>query len=401
MIDIDCGFEYEYDVTPTNRRTDMAGNPLARLADLGQSVWYDFIRRDLIASGTLAKYIEQDRLAGMTSNPTIFQQAIAGSDLYDEEIRSAPRELAPKALFESLAIKEIRAAADLFRPVYDHTGGKDGHVSLEVAPSLAHDTAATVSEARRLFQACDRPNVMIKIPGTREGLPAIETCLAEGININVTLLFSEERYIDVMEVWLRAMEQRADHGLPVDRVASVASFFVSRSDGKVDKAIDVRLKKLKSAADRSRLSAQKSKLGIANARMAYQAWIRTIRDTPRYHRLREEGAAAQRPLWASTSTKNPSLPDIYYIEALAGPDTVNTVPPHTYEAYRDHGEPEARVEHDLEEAQAAFVTLEEFGIDFAAISSDLEKEGVAGFAESFETLLESITTKREQIDRPA
>ena len=379
----------------------MTGNPLARLADLGQSVWYDFIRRDLIASGTLARYIEQDRLAGMTSNPTIFQMAIAGSDLYDEDIRSAPADLTPQALFESLAITEIQAAADLFRPVYDRTGGKDGHVSLEVAPSLAHDTAATLSEARRLFQACARPNVMIKIPGTLEGLPAIETCLAEGINVNVTLLFSEARYVEVMEVWLRAMEQRADRGLPLDSVASVASFFVSRADGKVDKAIDARLEQLSSASDRARLSAQKSQAGIANSRRAYQSWIRTIRDNARFARLRDKGAAAQRPLWASTSTKNPSLPDIYYIEALAGPDTVNTVPPHTYEAYRDHGKPEARVEHDLEDASETLITLEEFGIDFFAICSDLEKEGVASFAASFETLLESIAHKRKQIDRTA
>ena len=260
---------------------------------------------------------------------------------------------------------------------------------------------AWYSEARRLFQACARPNVMIKIPGTLEGLPAIETCLAEGINVNVTLLFSEARYVEVMEVWLRAMEQRADRGLPLDSVASVASFFVSRADGKVDKAIDARLEQLRPASDRARLSAQKSQAGIANSRRAYQSWIRTIRDNARFARLRDKGAAAQRPLWASTSTKNPSLPDIYYIEALAGPDTVNTVPPHTYEAYRDHGKPEARVEHDLEDASETLITLEEFGIDFFAICSDLEKEGVASFAASFETLLESIAHKRKQIDRTA
>ena len=375
----------------------MTGNPLARLSELGQSVWYDYIRRDLMTSGTLGRYIQEDRLAGMTSNPSIFQQAIAGSELYDAEIRAADDGLDTAALFDSIAILEIQTAADLFRPVYDRTEGRDGYVSLEVAPTLAHDTATTLSEARRLFAACARPNVMIKIPGTKAGLPAIETCLAEGININVTLLFSESRYLEVMEVWLRALEQRVERGLPVERVASVASFFVSRVDGKLDAAIDAKLATLQSEPDRHGLAALKSQLGVANARLAYQAWIEKVRDSERFANLKQHGAQAQRPLWASTSTKDPSLPDIFYIEALAGPDTVNTVPPHTYEAYRDHGQPEARVEHDLTAARSALAALAAFGIDFASMTADLEDEGVKKFATSYEELLKAIATKREQI----
>jgi len=375
----------------------MAANPLARLSELGQSVWYDYIRRDLMSSGTLDRYIEEDRLAGMTSNPTIFQKAIAETDLYDDDIQTGASDLDDAALFDAIAFADIQNAADRFRKVYDASLGRDGYVSLEVAPTLARDTEATISEVRRLFKACDRPNVMIKIPGTREGLPAIETCLTEGININITLLFSVDRYREVMEAWLSALETRVERGLPVDRLASVASFFVSRVDTNADAAIEAALKSAKSEADRKRLTAIRSRLGLANARLAYQAWIETVRDSERFLLLKEKGARPQRPLWASTSTKDPNLPDTFYVEALAGPETVNTMPPHTYDAYRDHGQPEVRVEHELDAAREAFATLEAFDIDFAAIAADLEEDGVKKFADSYHGVLEAIAAKREQI----
>lgn len=371
-------------------------NPLARLPDLGQSIWLDYIRRDMVQDGTLARMITTDDLRGMTSNPTIFAQAISGSSLYDGDIRAAAASASDEQIFESLAIADIRAACDVFRPVYDQTKGLDGYVSLEVSPKLARDTAGTTKDAARLWQAVDRPNLMIKIPGTQEGLPAIEASLAAGINVNVTLLFSAERYREVMDAWLRALESRAAKGLAVDRVASVASFFVSRVDTNVDKAIDAALKSA-AAPLAGRLNAAKSTLAIANARLAYQAYLDAIAHHPRFAALKAKGAMPQRALWASTSTKSKTLPDVLYIEALIGKDTVNTVPPATYDAYRDHGDPAVRVTEELAAAMAAFELLKEAGIDFAAITRELEIDGVKKFAESFDELLASIKTKRAAI----
>ena len=362
-------------------------NPLARLPDFGQSVWYDFIRRDLVQDGTLDRYIADDKLAGMTSNPAIFKDAIAKSDLYDEDIRAADPSLDAEALFERIAVAEIQAAADRFQPVFEATNGRDGYVSLEVSPLLAHDTEGTTKEARRLWEACDRQNVMIKIPGTVEGLPAIETCLAEGINVNVTLLFGVERYREVMDAWMRGLERRVEAGHPIDAVASVASFFVSRVDSLVDATIE----------GNEALAPYKSKLGIANARMAYQAWEEMVRDAPRFAALKEKGAMVQRPLWASTSTKDPALPNDYYMEALIGPETVNTVPPKTYDDYRENGDPADRIEEDLDGARAAFAALADAGVDFLGLTMRLEVEGVKKFADAYDALLQSITEKREQI----
>lgn len=371
-------------------------NPLVQLTDLGQSIWYDYIRRDLLTTGALTRMIEQDHLRGMTSNPSIFDAAIAKSDLYDDDIRNSADDMQAIDIFERIAVAEIRHAADLFRTVYDATTTRDGYVSLEVAPTLARDTQGTIAEARRLWRACGRDNVMIKIPGTAEGLPAIETCLAEGININVTLLFSSERYVEVMEAWLRALERRVASGQPIDRIASVASFFVSRVDGMVDKALKDRQKSADPATAR-RIAGLLSTFGVHNARLAYQAYETTIARSARFARLKAKGAQVQRPLWASTSTKDPALSDVLYVEQLIAPDSVNTVPPNTYEAFKDHGSAKVRIHDQLDQAHKAFATLEELGIDFAAIATELEDDGVAKFSKSFDDLLKSIVSKREQI----
>jgi len=369
-------------------------NPLTRLHDLGQSIWLDYIRRDMLVDGSQARLIRDDALAGQTSNPTIFQQAIGKSDLYDEDIRAAAsRE--PRAVFEAIAVTDIRLAADLFRPLYDRTDGADGFVSIEVDPDLAWDTDGSIEAARRLWRAVDRPNAMVKIPGTVEGLPAIRQCLAEGININITLLFSVDRYHQVMDAWFDALEDRVRRGEPIDRLASVASFFVSRVDTKVDQRIDERLARA-SDEDRERLESIAGRIGIDNARLAYAAHERRFSDA-RFAALAERGARPQRPLWASTSTKNPDYPDVYYVEALIGPGTVNTLPPETLEAYRDHGEPAVRIRADLDGAERRVASLRELGLDFPAILEELEKEGVEKFADSYHALLETLEEKRKQV----
>lgn len=374
-------------------------NPLSRLNELGQSVWYDYIRRDLMTSGELARMIREDKLAGMTSNPTIFAGAIAKSALYDGDIQAAAKAkpgIGAEEIFEGIAITEIRTACDAFKPVYDASNCRDGYVSLEVSPRLARDTQGTIDAARRLFKAVDRKNCMIKIPGTQQGLPAIEACLADGIPINVTLLFSIERYREVMEIWYRGLEKRANAGKSLAEVASVASFFVSRVDSSVDAAID---KAVLSVAPprRAALTALKAKVAIANARLAYAAWEEMIANSPRFATLAKKGAQAQRPLWASTSTKDPKLSDVLYVETLTGKDTVNTVPPATYTAYRDHGDPKLRIHDELDAARAAFQTLKDCGIDLGQITRDLEEDGVKKFGQSFDELLSSIEAKRAQI----
>jgi transaldolase len=369
-------------------------NPLTRLHDLGQSIWLDYIRRDMLIDGSQARLIREDALAGQTSNPTIFQKAIADSDLYDQDIRAAGSRN-PGAVFESIAVADIRTAADLFRPLYDRTGGADGFVSIEVEPDLAWDTDGSIEAARRLWKSVDRPNVMVKIPGTAEGLPAIRECLAEGININITLLFSVERYHEVMDAWFEALERRADRDEAIDRIASVASFFVSRVDTKVDQRIAERLAH-SSDEDRGRLESLEGKIGIDNARLAYEAHERRF-GGERFAALAERGARPQRPLWASTSTKNPEYPDVYYAEALIGPGTVNTLPPETLEAYRDHGDPAVRIRDDLDGARRRVESLGELGVDFPAVLEELEKEGVEKFADSYHALLETLEEKRKQV----
>src|SRR5262245_45842008 len=339
----------------------MPENPLRRLRELGQSVWYDYIRRDLITSGRLQTLVREDGLAGMTSNPTIFQKAIAETQLYDDDIRrlgAASREAT--AIFEGLAVADIRSAADVFRPVYESSGGGDGFVSIEVGPHLARDTEGSIAEARKLWKACDRDNVMVKIPGTAEGIPAIRKCLSEGININITLLFSVARYRQVMEAFLSAMEERTASGAPVAKIRSVASFFVSRVDTNADKKLDAKAKDGKSEAERAEAKALRGKLGIANARVAYEAFEKVFRGS-RFQALKKVGVAVQRPLWASTSTKDPAYPDLYYVEALVAPESVDTVPPETLEAYRDHGDPKVRIHDDLAGAHAVFERLRKLG----------------------------------------
>jgi transaldolase len=376
----------------------MPDNPLLRLSALGQSVWYDYIRRDLYQSGELARLIAQDGLKGMTSNPTIFEKAVAGGELYDEDIRRAASQgKGPSDIFEALAVEDVRRAADVFRPVYEATGGDDGFVSIEVGPRLALDTQGSIEEARRLWKACERPNVMVKIPGTAPGVPAIRQCFEEGININVTLLFSVPRHREVMEAYLQAMEARAAKGQPVDHIRSVASFFVSRVDTNVDKKLDAIAKAgSRSEADRAKAKALRGKVAIANARLAYQAF-REVFGGERFRKLAAKGVAVQRPLWASTSTKDPAYPDLYYVEALVAPDTVDTIPPETFAAYKDHGDPKVRIEEDLDGARAAFAGIAELGIDESAVYQELEDEGIKKFADSFAQLMKAVEGKEAAI----
>jgi transaldolase/transaldolase/glucose-6-phosphate isomerase len=361
----------------------MTANPLVRLGELGQSPWYDYITRDLVTTGELGRLIADDGLRGMTSNPTIFEKAIAGSRLYDEEIRSlADAGRGAQEIFEHLAMADVRAACDAFAPVYEASGADDGLVSLEVSPALARDTEATIQEAERLWRSLDRPNAMIKIPGTREGLPAIAHCIGAGISVNVTLLFSVERYSEVIEAFLDGLERRLEAGLPLRAVASVASFFVSRVDGKVDPLLD-RL------GDPSGL---RGRIAIANACAAYRLFERSL-GTSRWDRLAKAGARSQRPLWASTSTKDPRYTDVHYVEALVAPRTVNTLPPETFAAYRDHGRPAVRIQEGMAAAPAQLKALADLGIDLAEVTRELETEGVAKFAASFASLLAGIDAK--------
>jgi transaldolase len=361
-------------------------NPLRQLGELGQSIWYDYITRDLLRSGELERLIREDGLRGMTSNPTIFEKAIAGSQLYDDDIRRLT-ELGrnPSEIFEALAVADVQAACDLFRPVYRETQGRDGLVSLEVSPRLAHDTEGTIHEAERLWNAVDRPNAMIKIPGTAAGLGAITHAIAAGINVNVTLLFSVVRYAEVIEAFLQGLQRRLDQGLPLQTIASVASFFVSRVDSKVDPLLN-----------RSDDAGLRGTAAIANAAQAYRLF-REAHDSDQWARLSRAGVAAQRPLWASTSTKDPRYPDVYYVEALIGPDTVNTLPPETLEAYRDHGRPNVRIDRAMGDAPAQLAALAHAGIDMAGITRELEEEGVAKFAASHASVLAGIEAKAETL----
>lgn len=361
----------------------MSAHPLIQLGELGQSPWYDFITRDLLTSGELEQLIKEDGLQGMTSNPTIFEKAIAGSDLYDDDIRRLAHEGHPtQEIFDAISIADVQGACDRFRPLYDRSGGVHGLVSIEVAPELANDTAGTVVEARRLWSRVNRPNVMVKIPGTMQGLPAIFECLAEGININITLLFSNTRYDQVIEAYLKAMEERVELDQPVDRIQSVASFFVSRVDTKVDPQLDAR-------GDPQKL---RGTAAIANACEAYALFEKRFAGE-RWERLKAKGANLQRPLWASTSTKDKRYPDIYYVEALIAPHTVNTLTPATFQAYKDHGHPQVRIHEGIQKAPAQLKALADFGIDLAQVTAELEVEGVASFAKSYQSLLAGLESK--------
>jgi transaldolase len=376
----------------------MSTNPLRTLNELGQSVWYDYIRRDLYQGPELRRLIDEDWLRGMTSNPTIFQQAIAATELYDDDIRRLGEQgLSPAAIFEALAVEDVSRVADAFRGVHDATGGNDGFVSIEVSPRLARDTDGSIEEARRLWRACARPNVMVKIPGTREGLPAIRRCLSEGININITLLFSLPRYHEVMAVYLEALEARVAAGQPLDRLRSVASFFVSRVDTNADKRLDaIAGDGGRTEEDRHLARDLRGKLAIGNARLAYRAFSEVFGGT-RFAALAEKGAAAQRPLWASTSTKDPAYPPLYYVEALIAPDSVDTVPRETFDAFRRSGEAKVRIDHDLAGARAAFAGLARLGIDERRIFDELEEEGLQKFSDSYDKLLAAVEQKEKAI----
>ncbi len=365
-------------------------NPLKDLHRFGVSVWYDYVSRSLISSGELKRLISEDGVRGVTSNPTIFEKAIGGSSDYDAAIRRHARPgQTPAELFELLAVEDIQAACDEFRPLYDEAKGLDGFVSLEVAPSLAKHAIRTVAEAKRLAARVARPNLMVKVPGTVEGVRAFEDLTAEGISINVTLLFAQERYAEVAEAYVKGLERRAAAGKDLSRVASVASFFVSR----VDSAIDALLEKRSEPEAKALLG----KAAIANAKLSYQHY-KNLFGSPRFAALAAKGAKTQRLLWASTGTKNPAYRDVLYVEELIGPDTVNTMPPATVDAYRDHGAGRPSIEDRVEEARAQWGSLARYGVDVRAVTDQLETEGLKSFEKSFETLMGKLSAKRALLE---
>src|SRR6266478_4800572 len=372
-------------------------NPLKDLLNFGQSVWLDYIRRDLLTSGELKRLIEEDGLRGMTSNPAIFEKAITGSTLYADVLNSlsSRTDLDAKGRYEILAIRDIQDAADFLKPVYQSSKRRDGYVSLEVSPYLARDTKGSLEEARRLWKTVGRENVMIKIPGTAEGLPAIQQALSEGININVTLLFAQEVYVKVAEAYIAGLEQFAENGGDVGRMASVASFFISRIDSAVDAIIDTKLKASKDAREQEQLKSVQGKVAIANGKQTYEKY-QEIFSTPRWKALAAKGAQTQRVLWASTSTKNPAYRDVMYVEEMIGPDTVDTVPPATLEAFRDHGKPHQSLTEDLDGARKTMADLAGVGIVMKDVTDKLTADGVKLFADAFDELLAAVekNTKR-------
>jgi transaldolase/glucose-6-phosphate isomerase len=375
----------------------MSENKLVELQKTGQSIWYDNVRRALIDNGDLASKINDDDLRGVTSNPAIFEKAIVGSTDYDQAMRdliAAGKSV--DEIYEALVIEDIQRVADLLKPVYDRTNRIDGYVSLEVSPLLAHDTENSIAQARRLWATLNRPNVMIKIPATPAGIPAIRTLIADGININVTLIFSRETYDQVAEAYIGGLEQRHAAGGKLEHVASVASVFVSRVDTSIDSQLEFRARRSTDDGEKAMLIGLLGKAAIANIKLLHQRFIETFA-ADRFAKLKAAGAQVQRPLWASTGTKNPAYPDTYYVDELIAPNTVNTVPPATYTAARDHGKTEVTIEKDLEGARATIAKLAEIGIDLAQVTQQLQDEGVAQFMASFDTMTGSITAKQAAI----
>ncbi len=366
-------------------------NPLKALIKFGQSIWFDYIRRDLITTGQLARLIQDDGLRGMTSNPTIFEKAFSSSPDYTKPLGELARKggLDAKGIYETLAIRDIQDAADALRGVYDQTKRRDGYVSLEVSPYLAHKTQETKDEARRLWKTVGRENVMIKVPGTAEGIPAIRELIGSGININVTLLFAQGVYEQVAEAYISGLEDLVARGGDVSRVASVASFFVSRIDVLIDGKIDGMLKDPAAGADQALLKSLQGKVAIANAKLTYQQY-KKIFSGPRWQALAAKGATTQRVLWASTGTKNPAYSDVLYVEELIGPDTVNTVPPATFDAFRDHGKPRASLEENIDGARKTMADLDRSGISMKAVTDQLTEDGVKLFAKAFDELLAAV-----------
>ena len=370
---------------------------LHKLHAAGQSVWLDYIDRTILANGVLTKQIDDNALTGMTSNPTIFEKALATGTAYDAQLSAAPDGLSPWQLFELVESDDVRTACDQFRGVYEQSGNTDGYVSIEVSPNVANDADATVEEAHRLWKLVNRPNVMIKVPGTEEGSKALRRLIADGLNVNVTLLFSVEAYARVIEAYLSGLEERMKHGGELHNIASVASFFISRVDTEVDARLDAMIADADDAS-RSRLGALKGKAAIANAKLAYALFQRNF-SGPRWEKLRAKSARVQRPLWASTGTKNPAYRDVLYVEQLIGPDTVNTMPPATIAAFQDHGDAARTVDAGVDEARAVLQALASEGISMTSVTDKLLAEGLASFQKSFDTLLAGLETKLRSLGR--
>jgi transaldolase len=369
-------------------------NPLLAVQEYGQSIWLDYIRRDMLVSGELRQLVDEDGLRGVTSNPAIFHKAIAGSDDYTGAINTLARDGKTELeIYEALVFEDIRATADVFRPLYDSSDGNYGFISLEVSPHLARLTDETIEQARSYWKAVDRPNLLIKVPGTREGLPAIRTLISEGINVNVTLLFGLDRYREVAEAYIAGLEDGVGNGKSVERVASVASFFLSR----IDVLVDGRLEEIgKAGGESASLAASlRGEVAIASAKIAYQIY-KEVFGSNRFRKLADRGARPQRVLWASTSTKNPNYSDVKYVEALIGPETVNTLPMETLEAYRDHGQPAARLEENLDEAHQVLEKLKTTGIDLDAVTRQLVEEGIEKFNQPYDKLMDELKQKREK-----
>jgi transaldolase len=370
---------------------------LQALHDAGQSLWLDYIDRPMLHNGELARRIRDDVLTGMTSNPAIFEKALAQGTAYDAQVSALTGERSAWQLFEELASTDVRAACDLFRGVYDATSGLDGYVSLEVSPNVANDADGTIREARHLWTLVGRPNVMIKVPGTPAGCTALRQLVADGINVNVTLLFAVDAYAQVVESYLAGLEARAAAGAPLGAVASVASFFVSRVDTEIDKRLDAQVASGMLSADAA--SKLQGKAAVANAKLAYRLFTERF-SGPRWASLAARGARVQRPLWASTSTKNPSYRDVIYVEELVGPQTVNTLPPATLEAFRDHGEVRRTIDAGLADAERALMSVEECGISVRDVTDQLLGEGLAAFQKSFDALLGGLAAKATALGRP-
>jgi len=373
----------------------MAENPLQRLNAAGQSIWLDFIDRTILRNGDLQRRIREDALTGMTSNPSIFEKALAEGTTYDDQIQATDSDMTAMELFELIATTDVRSACDAFAGVHEQTHGADGFVSIEVSPGAANDALATISEAARLWATVDRRNVMVKVPGTAEGAKAVRRLTADGINVNITLLFSIDAYKSVIDAYMAGLEDRIAAGKQIDTIHSVASFFVSRVDSEVDKRLEAAAK---TSPDSAVLKALQGKAAIANAKLAYRLFQSEIA-SPRWKALASQGATVQRPLWASTSTKNPAYRDVMYVEELIGPDTVNTMPPQTIEAFRDHGIVKRTVDARVDESERDIQALESNGISMRSVTDKLLVDGLASFQKSFDTLVAGLQQKTKALGK--